>query len=133
MESDSTKKTIPLDYIRGLLVRQHGRCAITGVPLDPQEVNADHIVPLSRTELSPTAQEDNIWLVHKKVNAMKWTMTYDEFFVMCRMVIDHHVATEALLKDIRHRDIDPVSKEEFDHWVDEHCDETGKIKSEQQV
>ena len=61
------------------------------------------------------------------------TMTYDEFLVMCKMVIDHHVATEALLKGIRYRDIDPVSKEEFDRWVAEHCDETGKIKSEQQA
>jgi len=132
MESDSTIKTIPLDFIRGLLVRQGGCCAITGIPLKPQEVNADHIVPLSRIELSPTAQKDNIWLVHKKVNAMKGTMTYNEFLEMCHAVIDHYSDTESLLMDIQHRNIDPVSKEEFDRWVHEHCDETGTIKNEQQ-
>lgn len=133
MEAKPDKKVIPLDYIRGLLVAQGGRCAITGMPLDPQDVNADHILPLSRGELSPTKTQENIWLVHKKVNAMKGTMTYDEFLGMCRMVIDHHVATEALLGQIKAKQVKPVSKGDFDAWVTSMCDETGKICSEQSV
>lgn len=131
MEEKPDRKVISLDYIRGLLVAQGGRCAITGLPLDPQEVNADHIVPLSREELSPTKTEENIWLVHKKVNAMKGTMTYDEFLRMCQMVLDHHVETEQLLGLIKTRQINPVSKEDFDKWVSSMCDETGRIGSEQ--
>ena len=131
MEAKPAKKVIPLDYIRGLLVAQGGRCAITGLPLDPQDVNADHILPLSREELSPTKSEENIWLVHKKVNAMKGTMTYDEFVRMCRMVLGHHVETGRLLDQIKTRTIKPVSKDEFDRWVSSICDETGTIRNEQ--
>lgn len=131
MEKKTTKKTIPLDYIRGLVVGQGGKCAITGMPLDPQEVNADHIVPLSREELAPSVEEDNIWLVHKKINAMKGTMTYAEFVEACRAVLDHHEKTVALLRRIREGEIPPVSKDEFDRWVDEHCEDNGKLRSEQ--
>jgi hypothetical protein len=131
MEAKPARKVIPLDYIRGLLVAQGGRCAITGLPLDPQDVNADHILPLSRQELDPTKTEENIWLVHKKVNAMKGTMTYDEFVSMCQMVLDHHAKTEQLLDQIKTRQVNPVSKDNFDKWVASMCDETGKICSKQ--
>jgi len=130
MEARPAKKVIPLDYIRGLLVAQGGRCAITGLPLDPQDVNADHILPLSRKELSPTKTEENIWLVHKRVNAMKGTMAYEEFVHMCRMVLDHQSQTEQLLGQIKTRNIKPVSKDDFDAWVSSMCDDTGRISSE---
>ena len=132
METKPDSKVIPLDYIRGLLVAQGGKCAITGLPLDPQDVNADHILPLSRKELSPTKTQENIWLVHKKVNAMKGTMTYTEFVQMCQMVLDHHDATEALLSQIKARQVKPISKESFDKWVSEMCDESGMIRKEPQ-
>jgi len=125
------KKTIPLDYIRGLLIAQGGMCAITGLPLDPHEVNADHIVPLSREELGPTAAADNIWLVYKKVNAMKGTMTYHEFVEMCRAVLSHHEETGRLLGQIQARAIRPVQKQEFDRWIEDHCGKDGRIRSGQ--
>ncbi|MGD9873656.1 MAG: HNH endonuclease [Kiritimatiellia bacterium] len=131
METQSNRKVIPLDYIRGLLVAQGGRCAITGMPLDPQDVNADHIVPLSREELSPTKSQENIWLVHKKVNAMKGTMTYTEFLQMCQMVLDHRIDTIKLLGQITEKQISPMSKSDFDVWVSSRCDESGRIRREQ--
>ena len=70
-------------------------------------------------------------MVHKKVNAMKGTMTYTEFLQMCRLVVDHHAETKALLSQIMERGIKPVSKEVFDKWVSEMCDETGMIRREQ--
>jgi hypothetical protein len=133
MEKKEPKKTIPLDYIRGLIVAQAGRCAITGMPLDPVEVNADHIVPLSREELSPSYEENNIWLVHKKINAIKGTMTYEEFVDACQAVLDHRSATASLLKRIQQGEIEPQSKEAFDSWVEANCDKSGKLKREQSV
>jgi len=130
MEDKKQKKTIPLDYIRGLLVEQGCRCAITGIPLDPVEVNADHIIPVSREDLSPSLQEDNIWLVHKKINAMKGTMTYTEFVEACQAVLDHHSTTRALLDRIQERAIQAMSKADFDSWVQTHCNKDGKLKSE---
>lgn len=131
MEKEKQRKTIPLDHIRGLLVAQGGTCAITGMPLDPLEVNADHIVPLSREELSPSLQEDNIWLVHKKINAMKGTMTYAEFVQACQAVLDHQSATRALLKRIQEREVLPLSKSDFDSWIQRNCEENGKLRIDQ--
>ena len=78
--------------------------------------------------MSPTKTEENIWLVHKRVNAMKGTMSYDEFVEMCRMVLAHHNETRALLGLIRSKQITPVSKETFEQWVETMCDEDGKIR-----
>jgi len=130
MEDKKQNRTIPLDYIRGLLVEQGCRCAITGIPLDPVEVNADHIIPVSREDLRPSLQEDNIWLVHKRINAMKGTMTYCEFVEACQAVLDHHSKTNTLLDLITGRAIQPMSKAAFDNWVQTSCDADGKLKSE---
>jgi len=128
MEKETKVGAIPLDYIRGLIIAQGGRCAITGLPLDPQLVNADHIVPLSRTELSPSMEKDNIWLVHKSVNAMKDTLTYDELVEIARTIIKHHEKSKQLLEDIRKGNIRPAKKHVLDKWVSDNCSEDGKLK-----
>lgn len=109
-------------------MEQKGRCAITGLPLNPQEVNADHINPLSRKELSPSVEEDNIWLVHKKVNAMKGTMSYAEFVDMCKRVLEHYEESNRLLNRIQNKRVKPISKDVFDQWVKENCGEDGRIR-----
>ena len=118
---------IPLDYIRGLIVAQVGRCAITGLPLDPQTISPDHIVPLSREELSPNHATDNIWLVHKRVNAMKGTMTYDELVETARMILEHEDASRLLWERIGRGEIRPVNKGTFEKWVEKNAAEDGTM------
>lgn len=121
-------QTLPLDYIRGLVVHQNGKCAITGVALDPTETNADHIVPLSRKELNPQEGIENIWIVNKIVNAMKGALSYDEFLKLAKLVVSHETETRKLLEDIKTAKITGVSKKNFDAWVNRNCDSEGKIK-----
>jgi len=104
---------------------------MTGIPLNPKEVNGDHIVPLSRKELSPSLGQDNIWLVHKLVNAMKGTMTYTELVEMCRQVLAYHESANDLITAITNGTISPVSKESFGEWVSKNCDQDGRLKCEQ--
>ena len=120
-------KGVPLRIIRGLLVKQCGRCAITGVPLDPAEVNGDHIIPLSRRELDPSFGADNIWIVDKRSNAMKGAMTYDELVEMARLILNHEAQSRELKKAIENGTIRSVEKSEFDNWVSENCDVDGKV------
>ena len=120
-------KGVPLKIIRGLLVEQRGRCAITGVPLDPAEVNGDHIIPLSRRELNPSDGAGNIWILNKRINAMKGAMTYDELVEMARLVLDHETQSRELKKAIENGTIRSVEKPEFDEWVSENCDVDGKV------
>ncbi len=120
-------KGVPLKIIRGLLIEQRGRCAITGVPLDPAEVNGDHIIPLSRRELDPSFGADNIWIVDKRSNAMKGAMTYDELVEMARLILNHEAQSRELKKAIENGTIRSVEKSEFDNWVSENCDVDGKV------
>ena len=120
-------KGVPLRIIRGLLFLQRGRCAITGVPLDPAEANGDHINPLSRRELDPSFGADNIWIVDKRVNAMKGAMTYDELVEMARLVLNHETKSRELRKAIENGTIRPIEKSEFDDWVSKNCDVDGKV------
>ena len=122
-------KTIPLSLIRGLLVKQNGKCAITGDPLNPVDVNADHIIPLSRKELSPSKDGDNIWLVGKKINAMKGTLTYEELLDFAKRILEHEHKTRELMNVIVNNKITEMDKEAFDLWVSENCDEEGVVKS----
>ena len=48
------KKVKPINRseIRSLLLRQRGRCAISGIKIKPSTVSLDHIVPLARKEFS---------------------------------------------------------------------------------
>ena len=121
------KKGVPLNHIRGLLVEQRGRCAITGIPLDPADVNGDHILPLSRRELDPSDGADNLWLVDKRVNAIKGTLTYDELVEMARVILEHEAQSRELFKSIKNGTVRPVEKSEFDNWVSENCDSDGKL------
>jgi len=118
-------KTIPLSTIRGLLIAQEGRCAITGEFLNPQEVNGDHITPLSRKTLNPSYGADNLWLVTKKINAMKGTLTYDELVEMAKLILENQERARRLLKMINANNVQSVSKEEFDNWIADKCDEDG--------
>lgn len=129
MEQNEQVGTLPLDHIRGLLIRQGARCAITGIPLVPANVNADHIVPLSRAKLSPGMGKNNIWLVHKTVNAMKGTMTYEELVEMARLILAHHDESKALLQSILNHAVKPSSKAAFDKWVVENCAADGRLKN----
>lgn len=119
--------TIPLDYIRGLIIAQGGCCAITGVPLDPTRINADHILPLSRGDLSPSDTKENIWLVDKTINAMKGALSYEEFFDLCQKVVNHNGMAKELIERIKSNSINAVAKTDFENWVRENCDENGVI------
>ena len=124
---EEKRKVIPLDYIRGLIVAQAGLCAITGLPLDPKTVSPDHIVPLSREDLSPSQGADNIWLVHNHINAMKGTMTYDELVKAARIVLEHEDESRLLLERIKRGEIRPIAKGSFDRWVQENAAADGTV------
>lgn len=126
---EKTKKVaIPLDYFRGLLQEQLAKCAITGIPLDPKRVNADHITPLSRQDLNPSTRETNVWLVDKRVNALKGNLTYDELVSIAKLIVEHEHKSRTLLKKIEEGQISPLSKPDFDNWIREFFDEDGVIR-----
>lgn len=73
--------------IRRLLEKQDYCCALTGVPLEPEDANLDHIVPISK---GGSHTMGNVQVVHKVVNQMKLDLTQDEFFEWCQKVVGHN-------------------------------------------
>jgi len=120
-------KGISLGHIRALLILQQGRCAISGVPLEPSDVNGDHIIPISRKDISPPSNKHNLWLVSKRVNAMKGTMTYDELVEMAKLIISNEATARRLLERVVSGEVGEETKQEFDSWVNKHCDSEGKV------
>ncbi|MCC2485005.1 hypothetical protein LKM01_24745 [Bacillus pacificus] len=48
-----------------------GRCMITNEVLTPDTTQIDHVIALNKLVVGSTAS--NVWLVHKRVNELKWT------------------------------------------------------------
>ena len=107
---------ISLGFLRGLLIEQDFRCAISGVQLNPQIAEGDHITPLSRDGAGHG--EKNVWIVDKKVNQMKGTMEYDELIEMCELILQNREETKKLLARVVSSQIDSISKADFEKWVE---------------
>lgn len=76
----------PKDILQ-LLETQQYRCAYTGEELTPDNVSADHIIPLKR---GGEHSLKNICLVTRAANQAKGTLALDEFRDLCRKVVTHN-------------------------------------------
>jgi 5-methylcytosine-specific restriction endonuclease McrA len=69
-----------------ILNRQSYRCALSGMPLTPDDLALDHIVPVSE---GGDFSASNAQFVTKTVNRAKHTMSQQEFILMCRRIASH--------------------------------------------
>ena len=71
--------------IRRLVELQDFKCSMTGLSLEPEDANLDHIVPVAAGGEHVMA---NVQVVHRIVNQMKSTLPADTFVDWCRKVAD---------------------------------------------
>ena len=115
--------------IRYLLKRHNGRCAITGEKLDPRRVSPDHIIPISRKDLSEEKLYGKVWLVWRDVNRMKLALTIDEFYNVIEKIYMNKNNALKLFEEFKTLDkIPEMPKKEFDDYVEKNIDEDGIIK-----
>ena len=88
-EKDST---ITGGTLLDILKQQNFRCALSGCELTPENVSSDHKIPLSN---GGKHELKNVHLVTRQVNAMKGTMSVEEFVSMCRRVADCSERTQS--------------------------------------
>jgi 5-methylcytosine-specific restriction endonuclease McrA len=69
--------------LRQLIERQSYKCALSGMPLEPDTATLDHIVPISYG--GNDAVENLQWL-HQDVNRMKGTMNQSDFLRIVRLI-----------------------------------------------
>lgn len=70
--------------LEALIEQQQYRCALSGVPLSPDDSALDHKHPVKR---GGTHCISNLQWLEPAVNKAKHTMTNDEFVAMCRRVV----------------------------------------------
>jgi hypothetical protein len=77
--------TITIEDIWDIYIAQDKVCALSGVPIDFKGTAS-----LDRVDNSQGYVRENIQIVHKDVNYMKYTYSQDYFIKMCNLVASKH-------------------------------------------
>ncbi len=65
---------------------QKGRCALSDIPIGWSTVGWDHTASIDRIDNDVGYTEDNIQLVHKRVNMMRGSLPVEEFIEICHLI-----------------------------------------------
>ena len=74
---------ITIEYIDDLYNRQNGKCALSGIDVSWKGTRTASI---DRIDNSKGYTEDNVQIVHKKINMMRGVLTVEEFKEFCKLV-----------------------------------------------
>ena len=121
-------KIPPRSLLRGLLKLQNGRCALTGVKLDPNNIAADHIIPMSNTSEKNNPNYGKFWLVSAKVNKMKSNLSLEDFYETAELLIKNKAKSASIKEKIFSSEIEEMDKKTFDQYILDNYNEDGIIK-----
>jgi hypothetical protein len=76
------------EYVDTMYDQQSGCCSLTGLQIGWSETGWGHTASIDRIDNDLGYTEDNVHLVHKRVNMMRGTMSIDEFVEFCHLVSD---------------------------------------------
>lgn len=81
-------------FIEDLFNKQNRKCAISGVPisfLDKWVDKKGFTCSLDRKDSSKPYSRENVHLVHKTVNTMKWTLSVEEFLWWAKAIHENNL------------------------------------------
>lgn len=84
---------INIEYAWNLYEKQGGRCAISGIPIffsKTRKTSNTTTASLDRIDNSKGYVEGNIQWVHKKVNQIKMDLNIEDFFELCKNVVNYN-------------------------------------------
>lgn len=76
---------IDIKFLSELYEEQNGKCFYTGLPINFDDSSAS----LERIDSNEGYIETNVVWVHKNVNIMKRDLTYEEFYEVCKLVVEN--------------------------------------------
>jgi hypothetical protein len=76
---------IDIKFLSELYEKQNGKCYYTGLLINFDDGSAS----LERVDSKIGYEESNVVWVHKNVNIMKRDLTYDDFYNVCRLVVEN--------------------------------------------
>lgn len=85
---------IPIQYGWKLYLQQQKKCAISGLEVSfiknySSGGKGGQTASLDRIDSSKGYVKGNVQWVHKAVNVMKWNMTEDYFFKVCKAIVEY--------------------------------------------
>tara|TARA_R110002073_G_scaffold59781_2_gene150237 strand:- start:6270 stop:6764 length:495 start_codon:yes stop_codon:yes gene_type:complete len=86
---DRSYVDIDRKYILELVELQNNKCAVSGMNLE-WEYNSPHKVSIDRIDNTKGYTKDNIRLVCKQVNYGISSFSIDNFYTMCKSVVEHN-------------------------------------------
>jgi hypothetical protein len=84
--SDLKYSVVAAKMLWSLWKEQRGKCALTGIKLTRDNVELDHITPVSKGGLS---ERSNLRWVLKNVNQAKRALSDEDFISLCKSVVDY--------------------------------------------
>ena len=79
------KFNLTIEFISEIYDKQKGKCFYTGLPITFKDKTAS----LERVDSKIGYEESNVVWVHKNVNIMKRDLTYDDFYNICKLVVEN--------------------------------------------
>ena len=113
---------------RRLLFIQKGRCALSGIKLDPKRVSVDLIVPLSRQDLKNNPLYGKYWLVDTSVNKLKGNLSLDELKKIVDNIKKNSANMEKLEEKLLKGKIEEMNIDDFNKYIEDNYDEDGIVK-----
>ena len=81
--------SLSIEFIADLYEIQEGRCALSGIPIQWIGVGRNgHTVSIDRIDSSLGYTENNVQLVHPKLNRMKMDLQQDDFLALVKAVAE---------------------------------------------
>ena len=81
-----------IQYMWDLFLKQHGRCAITNLPIFfKNKITPEQTAGLDRIDSSKGYVEGNIQWVHKTINKMKWDFEQEYFISLCSKIYNYNL------------------------------------------
>lgn len=91
---DRSQFDIDRKYIVDLVEIQNNKCAVSGMNLE-WEYHSPRKVSIDRIDSTKGYIKDNIRLVCKQVNYGISNFSIDDFYIMCKSVVEHNGLTDA--------------------------------------
>ena len=85
--------SISIDYAWGLYLSQGKKCAVTGIPIyfpRTRKTANKSTASLDRIDNTKGYIEGNVQWVHKKINQIKMDLTIEDFFELCKSVVNYN-------------------------------------------
>lgn len=76
-------------FVDAMHQEQDGACVYSGLPIGWSSVGWGHTASIDRIDNAAHYTEDNVQLVHKKVNMMRGTLGDEEFKELCCLIAEN--------------------------------------------